>query len=74
MSSAAASYVTPPDEHLVTAREALEPLYEHLELQTDTMLMGAAVRAGWSVEEAEKALTDLRLDDALTTIERRPGG
>lgn len=70
MPNAAASPITPPDEHLVTAREALEPLYEKLELQTDTALLAAAVEAGWPPEEATKALAALRLQDALSILGR----
>ena len=47
--------ITPPDEHLVTAREALEPLYERLELHTEVTLLSAAMGAGWPVDEATKA-------------------
>ncbi|NLS00865.1 hypothetical protein HGP17_28885 [Rhizobium sp. P38BS-XIX] len=70
MPTAAASSITPPDEHVVTAREALEPLYEKLELQTDAALLAAAVEAGWPPEEATKALAALRLQDALSILGR----
>jgi len=70
MPTDAASSITPPDDHLVTAREALEPLYEELELQTDKRVMAAAVQAGWSADEATKALAALRLNDALATLGR----
>ena len=72
MASAAENPVTPPDEHLVTAREAIEPLYDKLELQTDQTVLDAAVRAGWSSEEARKALASLRLQDALSVLGRVP--
>lgn len=38
--------IAPPDDHLVTAYEALEPLYERLELENDRALLAAAVDAG----------------------------
>jgi regulatory protein YycI of two-component signal transduction system YycFG len=70
MNRAAATMITPPDDHLVTAREALEPLYEKLELQTDSTLLAAAVDAGWSPQEATQALAALRLSDAMATLRR----
>ena len=70
MPTVATSSITPPDEHLVTAREAIEPLYEKLELQTDSRVLAAAVEAGWSPDEATRALAALRLDDALATLGR----
>lgn len=71
MPRVAAASITPPDEHVVTAREALEPLYEKLEMHTDTALLAAAMDAGWSPEEATKALAALRLNDALAILGRR---
>ena len=70
MPTFAATQVTPPDEHVVTAREALEPLYEKLEMQAESALLAAAVEAGWPPEEATKALATLRLHDALSTLGR----
>lgn len=61
---------TPPDEHVVTAREAIEPLYDRLEIETDKAVLAAAVRAGWSSEDAAKALASLRLHDALSVLGR----
>lgn len=63
--------VTPPHEHLVTAKEALEALYEKLELDTDITVISAAVEAGWSSEEAAKALAALRLEDAMMALSSR---
>ncbi|MGR9180567.1 hypothetical protein ACU8V1_33400 (plasmid) [Rhizobium leguminosarum] len=60
--------ITPPDEHVVTAREALEPLYERLELHTESTLLSAAMAAGWPAEEATRALAALRLQDALNIL------
>ena len=62
--------VTPPDDHVVTAREAIEPLYDRLEIETDKAVMAAAVRAGWSSDDAAKALASLRLQDALSVLGR----
>ncbi len=60
--------VPSPAEHVVTAQEALEPLYESVELQAETMLLSAAVQSGWSADEAAKALAKLKLKDALSTL------
>ncbi|TAU30551.1 hypothetical protein ELI20_05530 [Rhizobium ruizarguesonis] len=62
--------ITPPDERVVTAREALEPLYERLELHTDATLLSAAMEAGWPADEATKAVAALRLHDALNILGR----
>lgn len=63
--------VTPPHEHVVTAKEALEALYEKLELDTDIAVISAAVEAGWSSDEAAQALAKLRLEDAINTLSAR---
>ncbi|MDE1997200.1 MAG: hypothetical protein KGI75_32170 [Rhizobiaceae bacterium] len=70
MSTVSATPITSPDEHVVTAREAIEPLYEKLELQMESKVLAAAVEAGWSPDEATKALAALRLQDALATLGR----
>ncbi|MCD7111776.1 hypothetical protein LRX75_22370 [Rhizobium sp. DKSPLA3] len=48
---------------VVTAREALEPLFVKLEVEADARLIHAAVRAGWTAEEAVAAIDDLRRQD-----------
>jgi len=70
MPTVAATPITPSDAHVVTAREAIEPLYEKLELQTESLVLAAALEAGWSSDEATKALAVLRLQDALSTLGR----
>lgn len=62
--------VATPDGHIVTAREALELLYLHLEQETEAKLVAAAMRAGWSAEEALSAIDDLKLED-MQAIARR---
>ena len=52
--------VTPPDEHILTVREALEPLFHTLEAEVDAKLIDAAVDAGWSSDEILSALDELR--------------
>jgi len=64
------SALPPSEAHLLTAREAIEPLYDELELETDRAVLKAAVKAGWSSDEASKALASLRLLDALSVLEK----
>jgi hypothetical protein len=52
--------VTPPDEHILTAQEALEPLFLELEAEVDRKLIHAAVKAGWQPREVLSALDELR--------------
>lgn len=49
--------------NVVTAQEALEPLFVKLEVEADARLIRAAVRAGWTAEEAVAAIDDLRRQD-----------
>ncbi|TVZ73704.1 hypothetical protein BCL32_1956 [Rhizobium mongolense USDA 1844] len=51
------------DEHVVTAREALEGLYLKLQQEAEVRMVAAALRAGWSAEEAIDAIDDLRKED-----------
>lgn len=53
-------HVTPPDEHVVTAQEALEPLFVKLEAEVDAKLLRAALRAGWEPDEIMSAIDELR--------------
>jgi hypothetical protein len=57
------SEVAAPDDHIVTAKEALESLYLRLEQEVEVRIMAAALRAGWSAGEALEAIDDLRRDD-----------
>ncbi|RDJ06830.1 hypothetical protein B5K06_22865 [Rhizobium grahamii] len=61
--TARVSDVASNEEHIVTAKEALEGLYFSLELETEARLVAAAVRAGWSAEEAIDAIDRLRAED-----------
>ena len=70
MANEAENAITPPDDHVVTAREAIEALYNRLELQTDKTVLAAAVKAGWSSQEASEALASLRLQDARAALGR----
>ena len=52
--------VMPPDEHILTVQEALEPLYSRLEAELDAQLIAAAAAAGWSAEDILAAIDQLR--------------
>lgn len=52
--------LTPPDEHILTVREALEPLYLELEAEVDHRLIDAALEAGWDPDDVLEALDALR--------------
>ncbi|MGF9565510.1 hypothetical protein [Neorhizobium sp. JUb45] len=52
--------IVSPDEHLLTVQEALEPLYLKLEVEAEAKLLKAALRAGWSADEASQAIDQLR--------------
>ncbi|SEI22760.1 hypothetical protein SAMN05216228_11251 [Rhizobium tibeticum] len=56
--------ITSQRDHVVTAREALEGLYLKLEQEVEVRLVAAALRAGWSAEEALDAIDQLRADAA----------
>ncbi|MBB3406694.1 MULTISPECIES: hypothetical protein [unclassified Rhizobium] len=55
--------VVPHDDHVVTAKEALEGLYLRLEMEAEVRLVAAALRAGWTADEALDAIDQLRADD-----------
>jgi hypothetical protein len=57
------STIPTPAEHVVTAREALEPLYLRLEQEAEMKLLAAAMRAGWTADEAMSAIDDLRREE-----------
>ena len=56
--------VTPRWDNILTAREAIEPLVDQLELRAEAQVLEAALEAGWSANEAAKALSALRLEEA----------
>jgi hypothetical protein len=57
------SEVATPNDHVVTAKEALEFLYLRLEQEVEVRMLAAALRAGWSADEALDAIDELRRDD-----------
>ena len=58
--SAARQSIAPPDDHILTVQEALEPLFLALEEQAEVQMIAAAVKAGWSLEDAVSAVDELR--------------
>ncbi|MFB9952294.1 hypothetical protein ACFFP0_25915 [Rhizobium puerariae] len=63
--SAARMSVATPDDHILTVQEALEPLFLALEEEAELKMIAAAVRAGWSVEDAVAAIDELRRTELL---------
>ena len=63
--SAAGQTVTSPKEHIHTVREALDPLFLALEEEAEVKMIAAAVKAGWSLEEAVAAVDELRRTELL---------
>ncbi|TDK36856.1 hypothetical protein E2F50_08060 [Rhizobium deserti] len=63
--SAARQPVISPQEHVVTVREALEPLFLALEEEAEVKMIAAAVKAGWPLEEAVAAVDELRRTELL---------
>ncbi len=55
--------VAPPKDHILTAREALEPLFLKIEEEAEVKMIAAAIRAGWSPEDAMSAIDGLRRDE-----------
>jgi hypothetical protein len=46
-------------------QEALEPLFLALEEEAEVKMVAAAVKAGWSVEDAVAAIDELRRTELL---------
>lgn len=63
--------IVSPDEHLLTVQEALEPLYLKLEVEAEAKLLKAALRAGWSADEASQAIDQLRRHDLSAGAETK---
>jgi hypothetical protein len=63
--SAAQHSVPSAEEHILTVREALEPMFLALEEEAEVKMIAAAVKAGWSIEEAVTAVDELRRTELL---------
>ena len=61
--SATRHAVAPPNDHILTVQEALEPLFLALEEEAEVKMVAAAVKAGWSVEDAILAIEELRRNE-----------
>ncbi|MBW9113089.1 hypothetical protein JNB88_05430 [Rhizobium cauense] len=57
--------VTPPNDHILTAQEALEPLFLKIEEEAEVRMIAAAIRAGWSAEDAVAAIDELRRNELV---------
>lgn len=66
--SAAHQTVAPPHEHTLTVQEALEPLFLALEQEVEIKMVAAALRAGWSAEDAVAAIDELRRSELVEDI------
>ncbi len=55
--------VISPDDHVLTAKEALEVSFLKLEQEVEVRLVAAALRAGWSADEALDAIDQLRAEE-----------
>lgn len=60
--------VPPADDRVVTAQEAIEPLFHSLELEAEAKLLAAAGAAGWSAQDAIEAIDQLRRKDILSAL------
>ncbi|NLS03357.1 hypothetical protein HGP14_08240 [Rhizobium sp. P32RR-XVIII] len=65
--SATRQHIASPREHILTAQEALEPLFLALEQEVEVQMIAAAVRAGWTPEDAVAAIDELRRNELLTS-------
>lgn len=61
----ASQSVPSPREHILTVQEALEPLFLALEEEAEVRMIAAALKAGWSAEEAVAAIDELRRNELL---------
>ncbi|KQV82712.1 hypothetical protein [Rhizobium sp. Root1220] len=57
--------VAPPNDHILTAQEALEPLFLKIEEEAEVRMIAAALRAGWSADDAMSAIDELRRNELL---------
>jgi hypothetical protein len=65
LTNTARQSVPSPEENVLTVQEALEPLFLALEEEAEVRMIAAALKAGWSAEEAVAAIDELRLNELL---------
>ncbi|TCL67145.1 hypothetical protein EV286_11046 [Rhizobium sp. BK251] len=63
--TAVSTSVAPAHDHVLTAQEALEPLFLALEEEVEVKMIAAAVKAGWSLEDAVEAIDELRRSELV---------
>ena len=63
--SAERQTIASPREHTLTVQEALEPLFLALEEEVEVKMIAAALRAGWSAEDAVAAIDELRRHELI---------
>jgi hypothetical protein len=62
---AAHQSIAPPKDHILTAQEALEPLFLQIEAEAELRMVAAALQAGWSAEDAVSAIDQLRRSELI---------
>ncbi|APO74472.1 hypothetical protein AM571_CH01648 [Rhizobium etli 8C-3] len=66
--SAVSQTIASPREHILTVQEALEPLFLALEQEVEVKIIAAAIRAGWSAEDAVTAIDELRRNELVADV------
>ena len=65
LTNTARKSVPSPEENVLTVQEALEPLFLALEEEAEVRMIAAALKAGWTAEEAVTAIDELRMNELL---------
>lgn len=65
LTNTARQSVPSPEENVLTVQEALEPLFLALEEEAEVKMIAAALKAGWTAEEAVTAIDELRMNELL---------
>jgi hypothetical protein len=65
LTNTARQSVPSPEENVLTVQEALEPLFLALEEEAEVRMIAAALKAGWTAEEAVTAIDELRMNELL---------
>ncbi len=65
LTNTALQSVPSPEENVLTVQEALEPLFLALEEEAEVRMIAAALKAGWTAEEAVTAIDELRMNELL---------
>ena len=65
LTNTARQSVPSPEENVLTVQEALEPLFLALEQEAEVRMIAAALKAGWTAEEAVTAIDELRMNELL---------